>query len=133
MRDQAPTRRRKARSIPVIEAVTHSHLHTYLSGEVWLFLLFSIADVVLTFKLLNLPSNEIRFGESNPIAQFFFAHWGPKGMVYFKFILVAFVCVVAQVIAAHRVETARRLLTFAILAVAGVTVYSAFLYIRAVT
>jgi len=114
------------RSNPIIKAFTHSHLHTHLSGEVLLFLLFSIADVVLTFKLLYHGGHF----ESNPIARFFLNSWGPKGMVYFKFAMVAFVFVMVQIIAYKRIETARRLLMFAILAVGCVVAYSAVLYLR---
>jgi len=108
--------------------LTHSNLHTHLSGEVLLFLCFSIADVVLTFKLLYHGGHV----ESNPVANFFIGHWGPKGMVYFKFVMVAFVFFIVQIIAHKRVETARKLLNFAILAVGAVVAYSAVLYMRAV-
>lgn len=127
MRDQAQRQDGDPRSNPIIDAVTHSNLHTYLSGEVWLFLLFSIADVVLTFKLLYHGGHF----ESNPIARFFLAHWGPKGMVYFKFAMVSLVFVIVQVIAYKHIETARRILNFAIVAVGGVVTYSAILYLRA--
>ena len=53
-------------------------------------------------------------------------------MVYFKFMMVAFVFAIVQIIAHKRVETARKLLSFAILAVGSVVAYSAVLYLRAV-
>lgn len=99
----------------------------HVSQEVWLFLLFSVADVVLTVALLSHGG----FAESNPVARFFLNGWGPKGLVYFKISLVATVCLIAQFIAFKRIETARRLLSFAVLAVAVVVAYSSVLYYRA--
>ena len=69
--------------------------------------------------------------ESNPIARFFINSWGPKGMVYFKFVMVAAVFVIVQIIAHRRVETAKKVLNFAIIAVGAVVTYSAVLYLRA--
>lgn len=99
-----------------------------MSRELWLFLLFSLADVVLTVKLLAHGG----YVESNPIARFFLLSWGARGMVYFKFALVAATCVLIQIIAHKRHATARRLLNFAVLVVGAVVTYSSLLYIRAV-
>jgi hypothetical protein len=131
MSEQVRRRDGKSRAKSVGNVLTHSNLHTHLSGEVLFFLLFSIADVVLTFKLLA-RRGSIQFIESNPIAKFFIDHWGPKGMVYFKVVMVATVFLIVQIIAHKRVETARKLLSFAILAVGAVVAYSAVLYLRVV-
>ncbi|MBT4863707.1 MAG: hypothetical protein HON53_01120 [Planctomycetaceae bacterium] len=128
MSEEVRRRDGKSRSKSKGNVLTHSNLHTHLSGEVLLFLCFSIADVVLTFKLLHHGGHV----ESNPVAKFFIDSWGPKGMVYFKFVMVAFVFLIVQIIAHKRVETARKLLSFAILAVGAVVAYSAVLYMRAV-
>ena len=116
-------RRKETRS--VMEMLLQSELH--LSPEMWVFLLFSVADVVLTVKLLSHGGHV----ESNPVARFFLYSWGPKGLVYFKFALVAAVCVIAQIIALKRIEIARMVLSFALLAVGVVVAYSSGLYFRA--
>ena len=131
MADEVRRRGGKSRSKSLGNVFTHSNLHKHFSGEVLLFFCFSIADVMLTLKLLA-RRGSTQFVESNPVANFFIGHWGPKGMVYFKFVMVAFVFVIVQIIAHKRVETARKLLSFAILAVGAVVAYSAVLYMRAV-
>ena len=124
MTQRLPKRESETRSL--VEKLFHPNLlHT--SQEIWLFLLFSVADVVLTMALLSRGG----FAESNPVARYFLNSWGPKGLVYFKFSLVATVCLIAQFIAFKRIETARRLLNFAVLAVAVVVAYSSVLYYRA--
>lgn len=104
-----------------------------LEHETAIYLLVSAFDVFMTYLLLRndrAPESGQYFFEANPIARFFLHHWGMKGMVYFKFTVVAFVCVLAQVIAARRLETARRLLNVASLIVGAVVVYSLVLYLR---
>lgn len=95
-----------------------------LERETSFFILASALDALLTYVLLQGE----HFVEANPVARFFLYHWGIQGMVYFKFAMVAFVCVIAQVIAARRHETARRLLYAATLIVASVVVYSMYLF-----
>jgi hypothetical protein len=64
------------------------------------------------------------FYESNPVAGYFLAQAGLRGMVYFKFTMVAVVAVVVQAIALERLATARRLFKFATLAGCAVVLYS---------
>uniref|UniRef100_A0A7C2K0M2 DUF5658 domain-containing protein n=1 Tax=Schlesneria paludicola TaxID=360056 RepID=A0A7C2K0M2_9PLAN len=90
------------------------------------FVLVSALDVFATYLLLQHGG----FRESNPLAQFFLHHWGVRGMVYFKFGMVAFICTIAYVVGQHRPKTARRLLQFATLVVGAVVVYSVVLFIR---
>ena len=97
-----------------------------LENETAWFVLVSALDVFLTYLLLRQPN----YTEANPIAAFFINHWGIRGMVYFKFFMVAFVGVIAQIIARTREETARRVLQFATVVVGGVVIYSLFLYVR---
>jgi hypothetical protein len=92
---------------------------------VW-FILVSALDVFMTYLLIRQPG----FTEGNPIPAYFLNHWGVKGMVYFKFFMVAFVSVIAQIIARKREDIARRLLQFATVVVAAVVVYSLVLYLR---
>ncbi len=97
-----------------------------LEHETALFLLVSAFDVFMTYWLLRSG----RFYESNPVAQYFLHHWGMRGMVYFKFSLVAFVCVITQIIAIQKTHTAQKVLRLATAIVAGVVIYSLVLMVR---
>ena len=98
-----------------------------LETETCFFILASALDVLMTYLLL---SHGPEFQESNQIAAFFLARFGFKGMVYFKFALVAFVTVIAQVIAKSRPSTARWLLIVGTAATAAVVIYSVMLWVR---
>ena len=97
-----------------------------LETETTVYVLVSALDVFLTYLLLRRP----HFVEANVVARYFIDHWGMKGMVYFKFVMVAVVVVLAQVIATQRENTARRLLLFATVVVGAVVVYSVVLFLR---
>lgn len=88
--------------------------------EMLLFVLVSALDIFMTWALLRRGG----FIESNPIAHYVLVHWGIKGMVLFKFSMVAVVCLVVQLIARRRAVTAQRVLNLATLIVAGVVIYS---------
>lgn len=90
--------------------------------ETLLFVLVSAMDVFMTYILLSQAGGG--FVESNPVARYFIAGWGTKGMVYFKFGMVAFVCVLSQIIARRRPQVARWLLIGATIVSAVVVVYS---------
>ena len=98
-----------------------------LETETCFFILASALDVLMTYLLL---SHGPEFQESNQIAAFFLTRFGFKGMVYFKFALVAFVTVIAQVIAKSRPRTARWLLIVGTAATAAVVIYSVILWVR---
>ena len=98
-----------------------------LETETCFFILANALDVFMTYLLL---SHGPEFQESNQIAAYFLARFGFKGMIYFKFVLVAFVTVVAQVIARTNPTTARWLLNAGTVITAAVVIYSAFLWIR---
>ena len=97
-----------------------------LENETVWFLLVSALDVFMTYLLIRQPG----YTEANPIAKYFINHWGIKGMVYFKFGMVAFICVITQIIARTREEIARKVLQFATVVVTGVVIYSLMLYLR---
>lgn len=97
-----------------------------LENETTWFVLVSALDVFLTYLLIRQP----HYTEANPIAAFFINHWGIRGMVYFKFFMVAFVAVITQIIARTREDIARRVLQFATVVVGGVVIYSLSLLIR---
>ena len=102
--------------------------HFFFEAETLLYVLLSIADLLMTNFLLRQNPEGLEFVESNPVARHFLDHWGPKGMIYFKFGMVAFVCVITQIIARYRPFTARLLLLFAIAMMLYVVVYSVRLY-----
>lgn len=90
--------------------------------ETLLFVLVSAMDVFMTYILLSQEGGG--FVESNPVARYFIAGWGTKGMVYFKFGMVAFICVLSQIIARRRPRVARWLLIGATIVSAVVVAYS---------
>ena len=73
-----------------------------LERETVRFIFVSALDVFLTYILIR----QEHFHEGNPVARFFLNHWGLRGMIYFKFAMVAFVAVLAQIIARSRLDTA---------------------------
>ena len=88
--------------------------------EVWLFLLLSVADIVLTYVLVGY----FRHIEANPIARYFINHWGLKGMIGFKLSMVAVFLAVTLIIAQTRTVPARRLLRLMTVVVGAVVIYS---------
>lgn len=94
-----------------------------LETETTWFILVNVLDVILTAALIS----QTGIVESNPVARYFLNHWGVSGMNYFKFAVVTFVVVTAQVIAAFDLRTARMLLIGGTIVVGGVVVYSMML------
>lgn len=97
-----------------------------LESETTLFILVNAGDIFMTWILLSQGG----FIESNPIARYFLDRWGKQGFVGFKFSIVAFVCVLTQVIALKRPDLAARVLNLGTLVVLFVVIYSATLLIR---
>tara|TARA_R110002111_G_scaffold256979_1_gene324526 strand:- start:32738 stop:33115 length:378 start_codon:yes stop_codon:yes gene_type:complete len=97
-----------------------------LERETCVFILVNALDVFMTYLLLVTG----HFVESNQIANYFLTGWGIKGMVYFKFGLVAVVTSIAQIVARKKFSTGRNLLNFGSFIVAGVVIYSVALFIR---
>lgn len=89
-------------------------------NELTVFILMNALDVFMTYWMLNHGG----FRESNPIALYFINHWGVKGMVGFKFSVVAFVCILAHIVGQYRPERASQMLVVGSLIVGGVVVYS---------
>ena len=98
-----------------------------LETETCFFILVNALDVFMTYVLLN---HGPEFQESNPLANSFLTRYGFKGMVYFKFIMVGFVTVVAQLIARTHPTTARWLLIAGSLVVSGVVIFSCYLWVQ---
>lgn len=101
--------------------------HLSLESETAWFVLVSALDIWMTYILLSTTDNIV---EGNPIAAFFINRWGPAGMVKFKFALVAFVVIAAQIIAQKKPTTARAILIFGTIVVGFVVIYSAVLFVR---
>lgn len=93
-------------------------------ATVW-FILVNCLDVFMTYIL-------IRFGaiESNPVANYFLQQYGFAAMIYFKMTIVAFVCIVIQMLAWRNLAVAKRLIWVGILLVTAVVVYSAGLFVQ---
>jgi hypothetical protein len=79
----------------------------------------------MTYILLTKPGAF----ESNPVANYFLHNFGFNGMVIFKLVIVAVVCVIAQIAALKKIRLGQFLLIAGSLLVGYVVVYSARLYI----
>jgi hypothetical protein len=103
-----------------------------LEVETGLFIVASALDVFMTRYLLNHSpiGNHSSFVESNPIARYFLDSWGPDGLTWFKFGLVALVSLICQIIARRKIEVARRVLHFATVVVMAVVIYSIVLMVQ---
>ncbi len=103
-----------------------------LEQETTVFILVSALDVFMTYLLFRYcAASETRYEvETNPIAALFYHGRNMRGMVYFKFGLVAFVTVITQIIARERVELARKVLNLGTLIVSGVVIYTLVLLLR---
>ncbi len=101
--------------------------HLPLEHETALFILVSFLDLIMTATLMFRSDDII---ESNPVAVFFLNRWGLRGLVYFKFGVVLFVCVLTQIIAARDLRKGRFVLMCGTLVVSFVVIYSLSLYVR---
>ena len=95
-----------------------------LENETAWYVLLNLCDILATWALLRRNAG---FIESNPIARWFYHGWGITGMVYFKLGMVAFVVVIAQIVARKNEPLARTLLIFGCVAVGFVFLYSYWL------
>ncbi len=96
------------------------------------FILANFLDAAVTWILLTRGQ---RTGtgmivESNRFARYFLDHWGPKGLFGFKLSMVAFVCLIALIVATQRAETSRWLFRVGTLVVIVVVFYSVWLYVQ---
>ena len=104
-----------------------------LEAETTRFILASALDVFMTYLALRYSEDGRTsrvIGEENAFAAFFIHRWGIRGMVYFKFAGVTFVVLLTQIIAQHRMTTARRLLDFGAIVVSCVVIYSLVLLLK---
>lgn len=97
-----------------------------LQSETTYFILANVLDIFMTNKLLQFQSAK----EANPIADYFIQRWGFAGAIVFKLAIVAFVCIIAQIVAMKKLKMARALLIGGTILVGFVVAYSIWLYIK---
>jgi len=97
-----------------------------LEPETAVYIFISALDLFVTWMMLRSGD----FHERNPVARYFLDHWGPKGMIYYKFTVVAIVTMAAQGIAVKKLATARFVLILGSVVSGGVVVYSVALFLR---
>lgn len=95
-----------------------------LESETCFFIFANCLDALMTKFLLNFP----QFRESNGVANYVLQKWGMPGMICYKFVIVAGVVVIAQIIAQRNIKVAKRLLIFGAIFFFAVAFYSAYLY-----
>ena len=96
-----------------------------LETETTVFILVNVLDFAMTWWMLM--HRELGMGdfyESNPVARYFLDHWGVKGLLMFKMAVVAFVCLIAQIVATKKEASARSLLVVGTIVVSAVVIYS---------
>ncbi len=104
-----------------------------LERETCLFILASAIDAFMTYVILRHSADgrtSVVLTEGNAVARYFLYHWGIKGLVAFKFTMVAATVVVAQVIALRRKDLARWVLNVGTGLVCVVIGYSLWLLLR---
>lgn len=102
-----------------------------LETETSIFILVNVLDFAMTWwMLMHREMGLGNFYESNPVARYFLNHWGVKGLIYFKMAVVAFVCVIAQIVATRREASARFLLLVGTAVVGAVVIYSLRLFLQ---
>jgi hypothetical protein len=93
-----------------------------LLGRFALLVVLGLTDLALTCYLLRTERGHVY--ESNPVAQWWLAHWGWAGLAGFKLAVLLLVMTAASLIGRHRPRTAAHVLTFACGATALVVGYS---------
>ncbi|GAB5444099.1 MAG: hypothetical protein Fues2KO_44480 [Fuerstiella sp.] len=98
----------------------------YESELSW-FILVGALDVFMTYLILRFSAEGRTSNtmiEGNPIARWVLQQWGLRGMVLFKFVMIAAVAVIAEVVGRRRPSVGRVLLIGGTLVVGGVVIYS---------
>jgi len=92
----------------------------YPNAYVW-FIFLAALDIMLTYLILHpvlfphdAAMTESRGAEENVVAGWVIERWDVPGMVAFKFVLVALVVVLCEVIGRHRDATGRRIAEWAV-------------------
>ena len=120
--DELPaTERVRQRLGGYLRAAWHQELP--LQSETSYFILVNVLDFFLTYMLFSTAEAY----EANPVADYFLRHWGIEGMLAFKLMIVAFVCILSQMVARFSLAKARFVLFAGIAVVGFVVLYSAWL------
>lgn len=98
-----------------------------LARESALLLVLSTLDLLMTYALLR---RGLRFYESNPVADWWFARWNMAGMTAFKFLVVSVAIVACEVVERRRPGLGRKVVRFGALAAGLVVAYSLALFFR---
>lgn len=126
-----------SQTAPAPDPSLHSHPHPKnflellraknlpLQSETNYFILVNVLDIVMTNILLRMNAME-----SNPFAKWVLDRWGFVGMIAFKLIIVAVVCIIAQFVATRNLPRAKQLLYLGTAIVGAVVLYSALLLAR---
>ncbi|MEW4567140.1 DUF5658 family protein [Tautonia sp. JC769] len=101
--------------------------HLLLESEIAWLILLSVLDVFLTWALL---ARGPQFIESNPVAAWVFHRYNIKGLVAYKFLLIAGVVVIAEGVEYARAGRGKLVLRIGIIAAAAVVIYSGMLNLR---
>ena len=107
--------------------------HLRFESEISWFVLVSALDVFMTWAILRFSAEGTTRNtmiEGNPIARWVIHHWGIRGMVYFKFAMVAVVVVIAEIVGHSRPLMARLLLFAGTAIVGSVVAYSLMLLLK---
>ncbi len=94
------------------------------------FILIGALDVFMTYLILRYSAEGRTRNvmiESNPIARWVLQMWGIRGMVTFKFVMIAVVAVIAEVVGQHRPVIGKSLLWLGTGVVGFVVIYSLML------
>lgn len=95
-----------------------------LESEVSWLLLLSVMDIFCTWTLLQRGPH---FVESNPVAAWFFHRFNVRGLVAYKFLLIAAVVVIAELVERVKPGRGRFVLRIGIIGAAAVVLYSGYL------
>jgi len=89
------------------------------------FIALNLLDLVITIFLLD----DGKFYESNILANYFIIRWGIAGAVTYKIVILLIIVVITQIIAHHKINWARNLLTFGCAIAGAVVIYSTYIYL----
>lgn len=101
--------------------------------EISWFVLAGALDVFMTYIILRFSHDgqtQHVMIESNPVAGWILHRWGFRGMIMFKFAMVAVVVVIAEIVGRVRPTLARLLLNGGTAVVLAVVIYSLRLLLR---
>lgn len=98
-----------------------------LQNQTTIFILVNCLDIFMTHRLFSRVEGAV---ESNPIARFIIDKFEFNGAIGYKLLIVAVVCVIAQIVAIKKVKTAKFLLNTGSCIVGVVVLYSVLLYLQ---